>query len=238
MFRWKLCFGIFSALAGVIFLFLAGTVLAATGDIQITEIMYDPSGADTDHEWVELKNTGSEPVELAGGSSAQGWRFFDGSNHTLVTSTVLAAGQFLVLVQDETKFLADHPGFGGKIIRSAFSLVNTTSTLALRVGSDGAKWSEVLYDKNWGAAGNGKSLEKKNLTGDNSAGNWQESAVAGGTPGADNSGATQPSPPAESVPASDSSAIPRGRCGAASGFVDSGGSCRLARAHQIFRPRA
>lgn len=177
-----------SAFLGVIFLFVSfSPAYAATSDVIITEIMFNPTGADTDHEWLELKNIGSDSVEVIGGSSSSGWRLFDGSNHTFSTSTVLSSNEFLILAQDEIVFLSDHPSFVGKIIKSSFNLGNSSSTVALRIGSDGIKWSEITYDSAWGGAGNGKSLEKKNLSGDNSAGNWQESAVNGGTPGVANS---------------------------------------------------
>lgn len=169
-------------------------------NIQITEIMYDLSGSDSNHEWVELKNIGSEAVEIIGGSGAGSWRFFVDSNHILSTSTVLAAGEYLVVVQDTNVFLTDHPGFGNKIVESSFSLNNTSGALALRIESSGEKWSEILYENTWGGSGNGKSLEKKNLTGDNSASNWQESAAEGGTPGADNSAGQAPVPPPSNPP--------------------------------------
>lgn len=179
---------LFSAFLGVIFLFAPFfSAQAASSDVIITEIMFNSAGADTGHEWLELKNINSDPVEVVGGSGSDSWRMFDGSNHTLTTSTVLSNGEYLILAQDESVFLSDHPGFVGKIIKSSFNLDNTSSTLALRLGSNGAKWSEITYDSAWGGAGNGKSLEKKDLAGDNSVDNWRESAAVGGTPGAVNS---------------------------------------------------
>ncbi len=158
-----------------------------SSSVIITEIMYDPSGIDTKHEWVELKNLGAEAMEIKGGAGADSWRFFDGSNHTFATSTILSAGEYLILAQDDAIFLSDHPSFSGKVIKSSFDLGNTSSSIALRVGSGGALWSEIHYESSWGAAGNGKSLEKKNLAGANTSDNWQESFTMGGTPGADNS---------------------------------------------------
>lgn len=161
--------------------------------------MYDPAGADTDHEWVELKNTGSEPVEIVGTSKSGSWRFFDGNNRLFSTSTILAPGAYLIVVRSTTTFSSDYTGFAGQIVQSSFTLTNTTGTVAF-IDQDGVQRSRVDYFSSWGAAGNGKTLEKKNLTGDNSVGNWQESAAVGGTPGADNSSVSQPPPPTDSPP--------------------------------------
>ncbi len=178
--------------------FYFSAALAAVSDVVVTEIMYNPGGADTKHEWVELKNLGSDSVTVVGSSGAGSWRIFDGANHTLATSTVVSPGQYLIVAQDSATFLADYPNFSGLLVQSsALNLVNTSGTVALRLGSSSALWSEVNYFNTWGADGNGKTLEKINLSADNSAANWQESAAVGGTPGADNS---TPSPPPPSPP--------------------------------------
>ena len=201
MFRWKMRFWILGALVGVIFLFSATPVWTAPSDIQITEIMYNPDGTDTDHEWVELKNTGSESVEIVGTSKTGSWRFFDGSNRLFSTSTILAPGAYLIVARSTTTFSSDHTGFVGQIVQSSFTLTNTTGAAAF-IDQDGVQRSRIDYFSSWGADDNGKTLEKKNLTGDNSVGNWQESAMIGGTPGADNSVPNQPpEPPPPEAPA-------------------------------------
>ncbi|MCX6778632.1 MAG: lamin tail domain-containing protein [Candidatus Magasanikbacteria bacterium] len=80
-------------LIGGFFIYLA-PLWAAETDLQITEIMYDPDGVDTKREWVEIKNTGTAPVDIVGGSSSSSWRFFVDSNHTFTTSTTLAPGGY------------------------------------------------------------------------------------------------------------------------------------------------
>lgn len=180
---------------------------AVEQDVVITEIMYNPSGADAKHEWVELKNLGTSPVTVAGGSASSSWRIFDGDNHTLSTSTALEPNQFLVIAQDAATFLADHHGWSGPLAQSsALNLVNSSTTAALRVGSGGELWSAVNYFNSWGADGNGKTLEKKDLSGPNTAENWQESAALGGTPGTDNSQPAAPPPPEETPPPTSSPA--------------------------------
>ena len=46
---------------------------SAYASVIISEIMYDPQGTDTDHEWVELYNSGSDAVEIT-----KDWRFVVG----------------------------------------------------------------------------------------------------------------------------------------------------------------
>ena len=56
-------------LFGVIFvsvLCLGAKYVQASTGFEISEIMYDPSGTDTNREWIEVHNAGSESVDLAG----------------------------------------------------------------------------------------------------------------------------------------------------------------------------
>src|SRR3990167_3595046 len=84
---------------------------ATSAQIIISEIMYDPAGVDSGHEWAELYNAGSDSAVIN-----SDWRFSDGANHTLNlvqgTST-LAAGQFAVLVDNASIFLSEHPDYAG-----------------------------------------------------------------------------------------------------------------------------
>ncbi len=89
----------------VFVLFLAGGILwggyfvlsahAATyGDVVISEIMYDPIGAEPDTEWVELYNPGSASVDVGG------WVLSDTEGTcTIPSGTSIAAGGFLVVSQ-------------------------------------------------------------------------------------------------------------------------------------------
>ena len=71
---------------------------AAPGDILITEVMYDPSGAEPDGEWIELFNAASAPRLLSG------LQLKDGGNRVEPIPSnppvVLAPGQYAVLVRD------------------------------------------------------------------------------------------------------------------------------------------
>lgn len=206
--RGRIIFLAIAFVVGGFLFFCAGQVLAAPQDVQITEIMYNPSNTDTKHEWVELYNNGSEEIEIVGGSKTGSWRFCDENddkncNHWFSTSTILLPGEFMIVAQSTSTFSDEHTGFTGKLVQSSFNdLNNIQDTVALRIGTDGDLWSKVDYLNSWGGDDDtGKSLEKKNLAGDNSAANWQESATEGGTPGATNSTGASPSPPSPTPPA-------------------------------------
>lgn len=148
--------------------FIAG---ASSGDVVITEIMYDLSGTDTDREWIEIYNSGTDPVTLAGGSGNDGWRLYEthssGShNHTFAAEAyqgdlTLHPGEFAVIAQNGHAFKTDYPSFTGAVlVSSAFTLSNTSQSLGLKIGSGGVLWSEVSYTSALGANGDGKSLQK------------------------------------------------------------------------------
>lgn len=130
----------------------------AYADVSINEIMYDLSGTDTDHEWVELYNSGEE-VDLAD------WKFNDGSNHTLNDpptnggqgSLIIGDGEYLVLTGDAEVFLLDHPGYQGTVIDTVMSLANTEDTVSI-LDSDGIPRDTVTYTTSQGGAGDGNSL--------------------------------------------------------------------------------
>ncbi len=66
-------------------------------DLQINELMGDPANAESASwgEWFEVRNNGSEPVDL------QGWRILSGGSgqpaHTITASVIVPAGGYAVL---------------------------------------------------------------------------------------------------------------------------------------------
>ncbi len=106
----------------------------ATESIIISEIMYNPAGNDNDHEWIEVKNTGSTTVDITG------WRINDGSNHVLndpagATSNggqgvlSISSGGFIIIAENAPTFLSEHAGYAGTVIDSSFALTNETDTV-------------------------------------------------------------------------------------------------------------
>ncbi len=171
---------------------------AAATDIVISEIMYDPAGSDTDNEWVEIYNTGADAVTIVDGSGADSWRFFDGSNHTFTLaqgSLTIAPGGAAILASNGAKFITDHAGYSGAVIDTVMSLNNTSDTLKLSADKGATFFGGITYQNTWSGGGDGKSLEKINLTGGNEQGNWQGSSADGGSPGtAATSSPAEPTP--------------------------------------------
>ena len=122
----------------------------------ISEIMYDLEGSDSGREWVEIQNDDTV-VDLTG------WKFFEGGvNHglTLIQGDIsLLQNGFAVIADNAEKFLLDWPGFSGMLFDSVFSLSNTGETLVLR-NAELAAVDSVTYSSEWGANGDGKSLQK------------------------------------------------------------------------------
>ena len=164
--------------------------LTAHANIIFSEIMYDPAGTDSGHEWVELYNNGAEPVTIN-----SDWRFSDGSNHTLNltqgTSTI-EVGQFAIIADNPTLFLTDHPDYSGNLFDSTIALANSGATMSLRNATDTVE--TVTFTSSWGGSGNGKTLEKKDVAAGDEVTNWQESYIIGGTPGLPSSVAPEPTP--------------------------------------------
>ncbi len=130
----------------------------------INEIMYDFEGSDSGKEWIEIFNSGDTSVDLTN------WKFYENqSNHNLTIiqgSINLFAGGYAVIVNDPEKFLVDYPNYNGIIIKSSFSLSNTGETISIKNGD--LVIDEINYLSNWGAQGDGNSLQKINN-------NWEAS---------------------------------------------------------------
>lgn len=156
----------------------------AKAQVVINEIMYDLSGADDKHEWVELYNAGGLPIDLTG------WKINDGdneTNHALNAppknsgrgSLILPAGSYLLLADDAATLITDLQNYSGPVIDTVLGLLNTTAILKL-IDQDGAEMMAVAYNKTLGAAGNNRTLEWDGTT-------LKESLADGGTPGQANS---------------------------------------------------
>src|SRR4030095_7462422 len=161
------------------------TVGLALPSVRITEIMYNPPGGNA-HEFIEIQNTGTTPVDLSG------W-YFQGIEFYFPLGTILNAGARLVLANNDGRsgaFAAQYPGvtpfgwFGG-------SLDNSGERIAL-FDATGRIISAVTYDDTipWSTSpdGGGYSLEIVDANGDpNDPSNWKASNGLKGTPGTPNS---------------------------------------------------
>ncbi len=76
-------------------------VVAATADVVINEIHYNPAN-NTRTEFIELHNPTAAAVDLSG------WQFTDGVAFTFPAGTTIAAGGFVVVASDPAVFLAEY----------------------------------------------------------------------------------------------------------------------------------
>ncbi|MFA5024827.1 MAG: lamin tail domain-containing protein, partial [Patescibacteria group bacterium] len=182
-------------------LFLVRQALAFN-PIIINEVMYDLSGSDDNHEWVEIKNISVGDIDLTG------WKFYDGSNHNLNLPPknggqgffVIPSGGYAILADRADVFLSDYPGFSGIVIDTVMSLNNAAEILKI-IDADGQTVEQISYDNSLGARGDGYSLER---TGDYE-GKFCPSHNLGGSVGFDNNPNcySEPSPTATIVVPSD-----------------------------------
>jgi hypothetical protein len=164
--------------------------------LALTEIMYDPPAAGMwageDFEFLELKNTGTNMLNLGT------LRFAAGIEFTFTNNTEIGPGQFLVLARNALAFQGAHPGVS---LRGLYSgkLNNTGETLRLALASGATVW-EVTFNNRapWplAPAGFGYSAVPRDPSGPNNLDDgtrWRASSLRGGSPGFDD-------PPASIAP--------------------------------------
>jgi len=156
--------------------------------LALTELMYNPPGfgsfPGSDLEFLELKNIGTNILDLSG------LTFTAGITFTFANNTLLNPGQFFVLARNAGAFAAKYPGVPVEGVYAG-QLDNSGETLTLSYPNGGKVFSLSYSDRApWPVAadGQGFSLVPKQ-PGDSPApdkgGAWRASAVAGGSPGAD-----------------------------------------------------
>ncbi|HRH65390.1 MAG TPA: lamin tail domain-containing protein, partial [Bacteroidia bacterium] len=159
------------------------TGAAAVPKITISELNYNADSALNSGDWIELKNFGSQPVDMSG------WKLSDGAdNHMFVfpTGTVLAAGAYLVVVEDSNKFNSQFPTVSNKLGLLGFNYSNGGDEIRL-FDSQGNLYLSFFYSDlaPWPvtADGGGYTCELSNVNGDlNDGNNWFAGCV-GGSPG-------------------------------------------------------
>lgn len=160
-------------------------------DIVINEIMYAPASGDSDDEYIELRNKGTNAVNVGG------WKFTDGINFTFPAGVIIPTNGYLVVAKNAARLRTNYAGlttvnclgdFGG-------TLANGGERVALSFPDDVAEtnqfgqwvtnkiWivaDEVTYGDGgrWGrwSDGGGSSLELIDARSDNRlAANWRDS---------------------------------------------------------------
>jgi hypothetical protein len=155
----------------VIFL---GSFNVAHANLEITEVMYDPQGANTSHQWIEVYNNGSDSIDLTNWSITDydtSWHFRSISSDN---STILNSKSYAIIAKTSnlTDFKSKNPNLGGQILKANVTLGAESGHIGLSSDKKNII-SEVSYS---GAMDNGNSLQKI----DNE---WKESSP---TPGSNN----------------------------------------------------
>ena len=160
-------------------------------DIVINEIMYSPISGDSNDEFIELKNKGTNAVNVGG------WRFTTGIDFTLPAGITIPAGGYIVLAKNAARVRSNYPGLttvnclgdydgtlanGGERVTLSFpDDVATTNQFGQWITNK--IWivaDEVTYSDGgrWGRASDegGSSLELVDARADNRlAANWRDS---------------------------------------------------------------
>ena len=121
--------------------------------LQISEVMYNPSGSDTGREWIEIYSDST--VNLSG------WKLVTDANHILnkppenggMGLMMLESGSYAIIAQDASKFLLDYPAYSGTLIDSSWTALtnsepkivgltngNTTISVTYSIVNEGSAW--------------------------------------------------------------------------------------------------
>ncbi len=151
--------------------------------ITFSEINYHSDTIVDGGDWVELHNYGTADVDISG------WNFKDEmDNHSFVfpTNTVIAAGGYLVLAEDLTKFSAAYPSVTNVIGSLGFGFSNSGEQLRLFDYRDSLYISSLYSDQiPWPvtADGLGYTCELLDSLGDLNDGNNWFAGCLHGSPG-------------------------------------------------------
>ena len=160
--------------------------LAVAGDVIINEIMADPDPVIglPNHEYLELYNNASSPIDLSG------WILQIGSSAKTIEDFIMLPQSYLIICKNDA--VEELSQYGTTYGMSSFSLTNSGTQLVL-MNKDGGIIHQVEYTDSWyqdeEKKDGGWSLEAIDpLSYCQENGNWEASIDAkGGTPGAINS---------------------------------------------------
>ncbi|MBS3158078.1 lamin tail domain-containing protein [Candidatus Woesearchaeota archaeon] len=154
--------------------------------ILINEIMYNPTGTDSKHEWIEIYNNESNGQNNNQGFAINlsGYKLFENNiKHSLtLVNGSFSVSDFAVIADDAATFLKDYPDFNGTLLDSVFSLSNTEETIAI-LDDTNVVVDNMTYNDSLGADNNGRTLTRLN-----NSNLFIEGVVTKGTPGKQNIG--------------------------------------------------
>ncbi len=160
--------------------------VAAPPTIVINEVHYHPGDDSRSGEFVELRNHGSEDVDIGS------WLLFGAVEYVFPPSTVVEAGGYLVVASSPAVIQSRH-GLDESSVVGPWNgtLSNTAETVKLiTAGAYLASFVQYADSSPWPQTpdGLGPSLERRShLHEECDAWTWAASIVVGGTPGAANS---------------------------------------------------
>ncbi|MDO8571479.1 MAG: lamin tail domain-containing protein [bacterium] len=152
----------------IFFCFFFGTpisVYAADVDIVISEIAaYEQS----DHEWVEIFNKGSSPVDLSD------WKFFEDATHHNLTAfrgdLIIEPGEYAIIADVALNTSAEYPAYIGTLIDSSWQTLNEGGELIGLKNKEGVLVESFTY-----LPAQNYSLERMDVTlAEYTSSNWKE----------------------------------------------------------------
>ncbi len=162
---------------------LMGCALVTNAQIEISEINYNNDSTLNSGNWVEFHNRGNTALNLTS------WQFTDANPFNIFNFPLnqsIAAGGYLVVVDDSAKFKNIHPGvpFIGEF---QFGLSNTSDTITLYDNNGSVVYNVAYWDSSpWQktADGMGRTLTLRTSGADpQDPANWFAGCM-GGSPGA------------------------------------------------------
>ena len=107
--------------------------------LQISEIMYNPEGSDNNHEWIEVYNNDTEPVDM------KIVKLRTGETDHALADGMLAPGGYAVISQDNATFLSDY-GFNGTCIDSSWASLSNSASEVMVLKNSTFVFDNVTYE--------------------------------------------------------------------------------------------
>jgi hypothetical protein len=165
-------------------------------NLVVTELMYDPKGADTNQtDWIEVHNPTLTPITI----KKETFGIIDEEKlepasdkihylncHKIESDIDIQPKDYIVLADNKEKFASSYSGTKN-VFDSTFSLSSEGDFIKLSNDRCATFFIELSYENSWGGKDNGKTMEKINFDHKYLKEDWQESCINGGTPGKENS---------------------------------------------------
>jgi PKD domain len=142
---------------------LAPMLILNVSALMITEIMYDPEGADTGNEWIEVYNDDKIAQDMVL------YKLFESnishgitlpSTYGNIGGSIIDSDEYAVIADNVVNFIAMYPNYKGKLFDSAFSLINSGEIIEMR--KNNVAESSVNYIPDTKSNGTGGTLNNIN----------------------------------------------------------------------------